>query len=353
MAKRKRLTPASPDFLGGSPAPTASPEASPTPVPAPSAGPSPARPALSAASTPPIAQVAGGAARNAAFEEVTALITEARREGRLIQPLPLSEIDPGYLVRDRISVPEEDQQSLRESLRARGQQMAIEVVDLGEGREPRYGLISGWRRLSSLRALFEETGEARFSTVLARIRPPQAAGEAYVSMVEENEIRLGLSYYERARIATKAVEAGAFEHDEAALSALYASASRPRRSKIRSFAELVRRLDALLRFPASLGERIGLEMAKALREDPGFETRLAAALDKAAPESAEAEQEAIRKALKTPAVSRAKRPEAPKQGRISGPVELHWQEDRGEIVLSGAGVTEELRQRLEAWLAGK
>ena len=179
--------------------------------------------------------------------------------------------------------------------------MAIEVVDLGEGREPRYGLISGWRRLSSLRALFEETGEARFSTVLARIRPPQAAGEAYVSMVEENEIRLGLSYYERARIATKAVEAGAFEHDEAALSALYASASRPRRSKIRSFAELVRRLDALLRFPASLGERIGLEMAKALREDPGFETRLAAALDKAAPESAEAEQEAIRRfARETP-----------------------------------------------------
>ena len=100
-------------------------------------------------------------------------------------------------MRDRIAVAPDDLAALTESLRARGQQTPIEVVDLGGGQ---YGLISGWRRISALRALLDETGEAQFATVLALLRQPADASAAYVAMVEENEIRIGLSYYERARL---------------------------------------------------------------------------------------------------------------------------------------------------------
>jgi ParB family chromosome partitioning protein len=90
-------------------------------------------------SRPPIAQVAGEAAEHAAFAEVTRTLTEAREEGRLIQRLPLAEIETGHLVRDRIVFDESDMAALVTSLRARGQQVPIEVV----AQEGGYGLISG------------------------------------------------------------------------------------------------------------------------------------------------------------------------------------------------------------------
>lgn len=76
--------------------------------------------------------------------------------------------------------------SLKASIRSCDQQMPIEVVALGNGR---YGLISGARRLAALSALHAETGEARFATVKALLRPIKAAPKSYLAMVEENEIR--------------------------------------------------------------------------------------------------------------------------------------------------------------------
>ena len=70
------------------------------------------------------------------------------------------------------------------SLRARGQQVPIEVVAReakGTGRNG-YGLISGLRRVMALR----EIGAAE---VLALVRRPETSSEAYLAMVEENEIR--------------------------------------------------------------------------------------------------------------------------------------------------------------------
>ena len=46
-------------------------------------------------------------------------------------------------------------------------------------------------------------------------------------MVEKNEIRLRLSYFEHARIAAKAVAIGVFESEIRALQNLYASATVP------------------------------------------------------------------------------------------------------------------------------
>jgi ParB-like chromosome segregation protein Spo0J len=243
----------------------------------------------------PIAQVTGASAAAAAFEEVSAALTSARAEGRLIQRLPLDAIDAAYLVRDRLAeAAGEDLQSLIDSLRARGQQTPIEVVALEDGR---YGLISGWRRLTALQRLHRETGEDRFAQVLALLRRPAAASDAYLAMVEENEIRSGLSYYERARIVARAADLGVFADEAAALRALFAAASRAKRSKIGSFLGLYHALDARLRFPGAISERLGLALARAIAADAGFGARLADRLRKAGVETAEAEQDLLQRAL--------------------------------------------------------
>lgn len=264
MAKRKRLTPA----LYPSDTETA-PEVKSALGSGPMSGlsPDPGGPPLAGAglTTPPIARVAGDAATTAALQEVTEMLETARSEGRLILRLDLDSVQADYLVRDRIEGDDAELESLVESLRARGQQTPIEVVPLGDG----YGLISGWRRLTALRRLQTQTGEARFATVLAILRTPESASDAYVAMVEENEIRLGLSYFERARIVDRSVAQGVFDSDTAALRSLFATASRAKRSKIGSFLPVVRQLEPHLRFPVQLNERVGLRLSKAL-EDPGF-----------------------------------------------------------------------------------
>ena len=97
----------------------------------------------------------------------------------------------------------------------------------------------------ALKALHAETGEPRFATVQALVRRPETAADAYVAMVEENEIRVGLSQYERARVAARATERGVFPSEKAALLALFAAASRPKRSRIRAFLELYHALDGV------------------------------------------------------------------------------------------------------------
>lgn len=331
----------------------------------------------------PIAQVTGASASAAAFEEVSAALTAARSEGRLIQRLPLEAVDAGYLVRDRLApgdaaAPDEDLQSLMASLRARGQQTPIEVVALEAGR---YGLISGWRRLRALRALRDETGEDRFGTVLALLRQPESASDAYVAMVEENEIRVGLSYYERARIVARAAELGVFGDEAVALRALFASASRAKRSKIGSFLAVYRALDGRLRFPEALPERLGLALARAIEAGgagpTGFAARLADRLRKAAPDTAEAEQAALARALaesagEAPAAPKPAGPEplrpasppaaaTPPRGTLDRPEGaeeiahgIYLEQGGGFLrpryTLSGPRVNADLRDRLIAWL---
>ena len=103
---------------------------------------------------PPIATVAGEAAALSAAEDITAELATAREEGRLAVRLPLDAIEPGHFARDRIAVDDEEMTALKASLAAHGQRMPIDVI---AGADGRYGLISGWRRLSALKALKADT----------------------------------------------------------------------------------------------------------------------------------------------------------------------------------------------------
>src|SRR6056297_3635518 len=346
MAKRKRLGGPIQDYL-------ATTEPSSNPV----------------ASSAPIARVASETTVSAAFDEVSRELSSARSEGRLVLRLPLDSIEIAWLMRDRThpgTTEDPDFAALLESLRRNGQRSPIEVVDMGQGR---YGLISGWRRLTALNHLHEETGDARFATVLAFLRQPASSEEAYVAMVEENEIRLGLSYYERARITAKSVEAGAYPSTKAALQSLFASASRAKRSKIGSFLALYESLGDLVRFPQALTERLGLSLVKILDADETAETRLRARLEESCVDSFEAEQSLFSDFIETendrnfppnlplkyPSEAESAKPtengktvsNKPENEIFPG---VSFTYKAGKIQLSGPAVDPEFRDRLEAWL---
>lgn len=347
MAKRRRLTPANPAFLGGDPARAAA-----------------------APMRAPIAEVARETSAIAAAEELARTLSEAREEGRMVVRVPLEAVQLDYLVRDRVVADDEDMLALERSIMARGQQTPVELVDLGDGR---YGLISGWRRMKALAALYARTGEDRFAQVQGLVRHPVERADAYVAMVEENEIRVGLSYFERARIVTKAVEQGVFDSDRTALQTLFEAASRGKRSKIGSFLPLVRAFDGVLRFPHGLSERQGLALSRALAEDAGLADRVQAALRDAAPDTPEAETAALDNALRDDAKRKLPAP-APEPGTRPAPglnaelaaergsgsperrivnvitgIALH-EDAEGRLVLEGNRVDAALKVRLVAWL---
>ncbi|HMO70056.1 MAG TPA: ParB N-terminal domain-containing protein [Paracoccaceae bacterium] len=352
---RRRLTPARTDL--------ALPEARP-----------PAPAAAAALIGAPIARVAGEAAATAALHEVSAELAAARSEGRLVLRLPLAAVETGWLMRDRAGIDEEDLAPLLASLAAHGQRTPVEVAEIGPGR---YGLISGWRRMTALARLRAETGEARFGEVLALLRRPEGAGAAYVAMVEENEIRLGLSHYERARIVARAAEGGVFETDRAALQALFAAASRARRSKIGSFLAIVRALDPVLRFPAAIPERLGLALARWIETAPAAAARLAAELAADPAPDAAAELARLAAALRPGAAAGPSPGPSPgaaagpgtedgtapgggtgDEARTEGAVELRpglWLRAEGgflrpRLTLWGPALDPGLRERLEHWL---
>lgn len=228
-------------------------------------------------SVAPIAQVAADVATRAAEDAVEARRTAAaaqvaaenwraaEAEGRIAESISLGAIDVDHLTRDRVALDVDALKELTASIRDHGLRTPIDVVRLA-GSTPRYGLISGWRRLHALRALFAETGDARFGAALAFVRTPATAADAYVAMVEENEIRADLSHYERGRIAVVAAGQGAYSSVEAAVAGLFASGSKAKRSKIRSFALIHEALGDLLSCGPQLGERLGLKIAQHLKE---------------------------------------------------------------------------------------
>ncbi|KIC45510.1 hypothetical protein RA28_10545 [Ruegeria sp. ANG-S4] len=336
MAKRKRLTPARSDLQ---------------PVGVPGTAPETKSMFPPVQSAPPIAQVAGDTALQAAVDDLSAEIRTARAEGRLVQQVPLTAIEETHLVRDRIAVDGDEMTALIESIRARGQQTPIEVVKLAEGR---FGLISGWRRLTALKTLHAETDEDRFATVQALHRRPEGASDAYLAMVEENEIRVGLSYYERARIAARAAEQGVYADEGSALRSLFSTASRAKRSKIGSFIVIYQALDEDLRFAASIPERLGLALSKALKDDQNLSTRIAQRLSDDPPESADDEAKAIAELISD--VGRNGRPQMPAAENSSNPAEVIagiriQQIERGQkLVLSGDKLDAGFIDRLKIWL---
>ena len=334
MAKRKRLTPANTQFLDDTQAPV-----------------------QTLARAAPIAEVAGEASSAAALDEMAHVLRQAREEGRMVLALPLDSIQADYLVRDRVVMDFEGMETLKHSLRQRGQQTPIEVEALGGDR---YGLISGWRRLRALKDLQAERGPgAEGDTVQALLRTPEQSSDAYLAMVEENEIRVGLSFFERARIAVRAAEIGVFETETAALRGLFHAVPRAKRSKIKSFIRIVHALDDVLKYPEVISEKFGLSLAKALDENKALAAKISARLREARASGlitdGAAELSCIQKTIAetkkgkdTPITDPIKAENA--KSEVPHGVRARTNSD-GSLTLYGPSLTAEFRKRLMRWLS--
>ncbi|MBU2961051.1 ParB/RepB/Spo0J family partition protein [Citreicella sp. C3M06] len=254
----------------------------------------------------PIAQVAGEAAaghdprpaearETAARDRVDAQAhRDAKDRGLLLLDIPLGEIEADALVRDRVVMDHEEMEELKASISRNGLRLPIEVFERA-GQGPKWGLLSGYRRLHAMRALHAMTQLEAHASIKAIVRDPAAMGGTFAAMIEENEIRSALSPYERGRIAVIAAQQGAFGSTEEAVATLFPQASKAKRSKIRSFALIFEELGDMLTFPDLIKEKDGLALATALRG--GAETRLREVLAERVPETPAQEAQLIADAL--------------------------------------------------------
>lgn len=291
--------------------------------------------AFSGMSRMPIAEVAGDTSVRAALDEVSQAMRTAEAEGRMVRKLPLTAIEVGHLNRDRMVLDPEEMAVLKASLAERGQQTPVEVLHLSSNR---FGLISGLRRVQALRDL-------GVTDVLAFVRKPESAAASYVAMVEENEIRAALSFYERANIAVQAVGAGVYPNAKAAVRGLFAHVSPAKRSKILRFVVLREALGRHLAFPTAIPEKLGLALAGAIQEDKPLASRITDALRKTPPGDAAAERRILERALKTPS------PKAPAGQEVAPGVT--FKAGKGRVTLSGAGVDAAFEAALRAWIASR
>lgn len=270
----------------------------------------PERPGRGAA---PIAQVAGEAAQFTTGESPDAKINRidaeklrvAEEQGLLIVEIPVDQIATTELVRDRTIIDQDEFDELLTSIQLSGLRLPIEVYKTDDG----YQLISGYRRLLAFRNLAERFGEA-YGTIKAIVRPQRDLGFSFMAMVEENEVRANLSHFERGRIAVLAARQGAFPSTDDAIAKLFLSASKSKRSKVKSFAEVFECLGDVLKFPEDLTERRGLRIAAAIRH--GAEDKLRDALEAGQGGSIEAEWAALEPVIET---TEAAPKTAPKMGR--------------------------------------
>ena len=297
---------------------------------------------------PPIAQVAADTAavaqpgsatdraEQARLHASDTKLQHARDNGLLMVELPLNEIDADVMVRDRTALDEAQMLELRESISVNGLRLPIEVFELANDTAAgaHYGLLSGYRRLMAMRGLLGQTADPKYGTIRAIIRPRTESDGAFVAMVEENEVRAQLSHFERGRIAVIAAQQGAFVNTEDAVNRLFATSSKAKRSKIRSFATVFEELGDLLNFPDALTEKRGLLLAQALRQ--GGEGVLRDVLERGHPETAEDEWTLLEGVI----AEQTPTPRDPRRGgrpAAAKPTSGGW--DKADSVVTNNGVT--------------
>lgn len=235
--------------------------------------------------------------------------------GLLLVALPLVDVSTSELPRDRLDLEavaaSDEMEELKSSIRLRGQKEPIEVF---RGQDGALQLKKGWRRLTALTQLFNETGDEAFSTVMARVENGQADRMArYVDMVEENVVREDLTFAEMAQVAVAAAADPSIEGDdaEALVGRLYGALHKMKRSYIRSFVALLAQVGDVLQWPKSVSRNLGVDVARALKADPSRVEGLRASLAACATE--EAQGHVLASFVSGPKIPKPSVPTKPKQ----------------------------------------
>ncbi len=204
-------------------------------------------------------------------------------------PLPLTEIDPHALLRDRTALDPDALHQLQHSIATQGLRSPIEVWRLSSPRNGHtYGLISGLRRLTAARAL-------GLLTIPAFLRTPETLAQALAAMVTENEVRTPVSPFEKASLILNAVDEGHFDTPDAAIAALFPSLPRTSRLRLRAHVQVVEALGPLLAQPETLATRQLDSLASAVAS--GHEDLLTATLQPLAGAGGETQWTTLRPVL--------------------------------------------------------
>ena len=187
-------------------------------------------------------------------------LVRLKREGLVVDLIPLDAIDAAKLVRDRARAPDLELGELKTSIRELGLSNPIRVEAKPGGR---YELVQGMRRLSAYRELLAETGEDRYARIPAGLVAESGGLEGlYRRMVDENLVRKDISFAEMAQLALHyAMDPLTPENDpEKAVAILFKSAGYQKRSYIRSFIRVVEALDGVLLYMAEIPRALGLAL---------------------------------------------------------------------------------------------
>jgi len=195
-----------------------------------------------------------------------------------IHLIPLDAIADDALPRDRGHLDPAALAELRLSILRDGLRQPVELVELEAEHDGRtHGLLAGLRRLTAFRALRADFPQnPDWAAIPAFIRPPAAWADTLRQMVEENDIRADIAPWDQARIAVDLVPEP-FETVDAAVAALYRSADRQRRARIRAACVVVEELSDLLAAPHTLTLRRLERLSAACRG--GFTPLLRLALE--------------------------------------------------------------------------
>jgi ParB family chromosome partitioning protein len=158
-------------------------------------------------------------------------------------------------------------------------------------------LIQGFRRLAAFKELAAETGDARYTKIPAALVPRgEPLADLYRKMVDENLVRKDISFGEMALLALSYAQDEGITSGEA-VTVLYASALKQKRSYIRQFARVLDALGEALRYPEAIPRSVGTELYKVIEAEEGRGAAIAADLMALPNHDAAAEIRVLRNAL--------------------------------------------------------
>ena len=256
-----------------------------------------------------------------------------KKLGLITDLIQTADVHTRKLTRDRSVNVDPELAELKQSIQSVGLSNPIRVEQTDSG----YELIQGYRRLTAFRELAEETGDPRYTRIPAALVPRgEPLVDLYRKMVDENLVRKDLSFGEMASLAL------AYAHDSGvdvgdAVSTLYASALKQKKTYIRQFARVLDDLSGALKYPEAIPRALGLEIYRLLENNPAAATSLRTALENQPARNADAEVAILRDGLKV------KKAPAKPAGRSTSKTSLRLGLPDGEMRVTASDGKVEMR----------
>jgi ParB family chromosome partitioning protein len=221
-----------------------------------------------------------------------ARMAELERRSLDLHLVDVNEIRIDGYTRDRTSLDQDELEELKASIRMSGLNNPIRVDRAPDGA---LLLNQGLRRLMAFRELRkEDEGSTAWNEIPALVSPLESREASYRRMVEENTIRADISFGELAVLALAYAEEMEVSTEDA-ISALFVSMHRTKRSYIRKAAKVMEVLGDVVEHP-SIHKRRTLEALAKKLADEAFAERLRDALSEMKGQTAAQEEQALERA---------------------------------------------------------